>query len=1403
MSVMRQNQGTRSQDDANVGYLYQRSHSDVPMGGGFPHKRWAVGDDSILEQNRQMTSVQDLERQFQGLAMSQGLGRPEMGHQSKKFWDDDMHKGAGDGQHKMFHQGWTTRDDTWTYSEPSNQVGVNMVEYVLGGSPNKLDAGALSRIKPFTQYPHHQVPQDNSMGEEKKSKTPSPFEDGQGDENKDGMQANGMISNGIDDGAYRGSRQTSPADEERQGPVGITMDPQKLHLRDGGDFLDNGQPPVGFGLDQHHQFEQVGMDHLQYGGDFGAQLVPNMDSPNNYGMDYSQHLMQRQQQPIAMLAPQQPFALPGQQPIGVAGPNPITQGPYVLAQDPYVAAGVPFAVFEKMSTGGSVCKVDSELRLVQSKVICPDELGVNNESKICIDTESRLMLKDALHSCCKDPGDGLLLEQQALTVMATDQEKCLEISDSGLPSKRSNLLNRTSTDKDEIVAEALSGDTGVHSLSPPLSPNKELRSLAGLDANHLEGTEIESCPAQVHSENAFHNICDYVTHDTAEIVNDDKCNSSLASSTFFSSSSDPFYHIGRFLDKLSQEPEDRQRGLWEFLTSVVKYGLQSVSTSTKDAQLENNLEPVSDGIGAMTNDTDSKANYDINYITSKKELDKETESKEQQKGIIKFVSSELPCLNHICSVCNLMANYDPSIVHSVIDHKAEVCQSVADINAVEKKNCSSLSDPMSLYDSSIVKSKVLHNQASTFQCELNDTLKLFGASMMHQYYQIPMMFPAANIPNLIQGQQTPQTIQQQQQQQQQMMRGQAGSPAQADAFGSTNQLSSQMQNQGYQLMTPAYIDQNGQIVNHRLLGPQVRLVSPAPLLVNPGQQQGGSTQLAASNPLRLLTTQGQQTPPVASNTPSSGQNNAMGYSPTSSLGYTQVTTSLFTPISTNLGLTAPQQNGFSNGLGGLSSNPPGTIGQRRESFDMKRQQPLPGLTGYYAPLPGMASSPAGSITSMMTGAQSMTPPPSLSGSNSNLTLGLNIGGRPYSAAPGAEAAKFRNPGLVSPANGFFGNTFFQNRTMASRSASLSKEVTGRSRLLEDFRNNRIPNLSLKDLVNHVVEFSQDQHGSRFIQQKLERATPQEKSMVFGEILSAAYSLMTDVFGNYVIQKFFEFGTPDQKQTLAQRVRGHVLPLALQMYGCRVIQKALESIPADMQVEIVKELDGHVLKCVKDQNGNHVVQKCIECIDPKYLQFIIDAFKGQVYSLSTHPYGCRVIQRILEHCTAEQTSPVLEELHEHTERLVQDQYGNYVIQHVLEHGRMEDKSKIVNTIRGKVLLLSQHKFASNVVEKCVSHSSRQERAMLIEEVCNMSDGYGHHSALYSMMKDQFANYVVQKMIDVAEPPQRKVLMHKIRPHIATLRKYTYGKHILAKLEKFFMKNGPDMNPITGISTNGAM
>ena len=56
----------------------------------------------------------------------------------------------------------------------------------------------------------------------------------------------------------------------------------------------------------------------------------------------------------------------------------------------------------------------------------------------------------------------------------------------------------------------------------------------------------------------------------------------------------------------------------------------------------------------------------------------------------------------------------------------------------------------------------------------------------------------------------------------------------------------------------------------------------------------------------------------------------------------------------------------------------------------------------------------------------------------------------------------------------------------------------------------------QEIEGHVVEFSSDQHGSRFIQTKIETAPNEEKQLVFNEILPEhALSLMSDVFGNYV------------------------------------------------------------------------------------------------------------------------------------------------------------------------------------------------------------------------------------------------------------------------------------------------
>ncbi|XP_015170899.1 pumilio homolog 4-like [Solanum tuberosum] len=358
----------------------------------------------------------------------------------------------------------------------------------------------------------------------------------------------------------------------------------------------------------------------------------------------------------------------------------------------------------------------------------------------------------------------------------------------------------------------------------------------------------------------------------------------------------------------------------------------------------------------------------------------------------------------------------------------------------------------------------------------------------------------------------------------------------------------------------------------------------------------------------------------------------------------------------------------------------------------------------------------------------------------------------------------------------------RNSTDESKSSRHSENVADGSvlpSLLDDLKNNP-RSLDLLDVLNHVVEFSKDQYGSRFIQKKLETASVEEKMKIFPEILPHSHSLMTDVFGNYVIQKFLEHGTESQRKELARQLLGHVLPLSLQMYGCRVIQKALEVFDVELQKQMSTELDGYVMKCVRDQNGNHVIQKCIEYVPQDRIHFIVASFFGHVVSLSTHPYGCRVIQRVLEYCNNPETQKtIMDEIMQAAGTLVLDQYGNYVIQHVLQHGKPHERSDIIGKLTGQIVKMSQHKYASNVVEKCLIFATSEERQILVNEMLGSTQ---ENEPLQAMMKDPFGNYVVQKVLETCDDQSRELILSRIRIHLTALKKYTYGKHIVSRVEK---------------------
>ncbi|KAI5122952.1 hypothetical protein M0805_006833 [Coniferiporia weirii] len=472
-------------------------------------------------------------------------------------------------------------------------------------------------------------------------------------------------------------------------------------------------------------------------------------------------------------------------------------------------------------------------------------------------------------------------------------------------------------------------------------------------------------------------------------------------------------------------------------------------------------------------------------------------------------------------------------------------------------------------------------------------------------------------------------------------------------------------------------------------------------------------------------------------------------------------------------------------------------------YDFSGSGRPPASQFYYSAQPMMHYATAAPHSPMQSAAISQMPPASLSDKKRELQYAIQqqqqLSHQLYASVrhstPSPHGQQFGTPldyasqmPIVMPGAAMFGAPDVGNQALALFQQTLnhgrkleggeSPSITLRSPLLDEFRANKARKWELKDIFGYVVEFSGDQHGSRFIQQKLETASSEEKQIIFDEIVpSAALQLIQDVFGNYVIQKLFEHGTQVQKTVLASTMEGHILTLSLQMYGCRVVQKAVEYVLPEQQAAFVKELDAHVLKCVKDANGNHVIQKLIERVSSDRLGFV-QAFRGSVYDLSTHPYGCRVLQRCFEHLSEEQTRPLLDELHKYTINLMQDQFGNYVVQFVLEKGPYQDRLLIIAKLRGQMLQMAKHKFASNVCEKALVTADSESRRLLIEEIMTpKADGV---SPIVTMMKDQYANYVLQRALTVVEGEQRDALISKIRPQLATMRRYSsaYSKHLIS-------------------------
>lgn len=271
------------------------------------------------------------------------------------------------------------------------------------------------------------------------------------------------------------------------------------------------------------------------------------------------------------------------------------------------------------------------------------------------------------------------------------------------------------------------------------------------------------------------------------------------------------------------------------------------------------------------------------------------------------------------------------------------------------------------------------------------------------------------------------------------------------------------------------------------------------------------------------------------------------------------------------------------------------------------------------------------------------------------------------------------------------------------------------------------------------------------------------------------TLATDQNANHVLQKFVAVLAPGTDPgslpiepcaeadaaltTLVQAFLGRVHVLATHAYACRVLQRLLERLPARTTRPLVNEVRADALKLMQDAYGNYVVQ------------WLLQRNTSDASPSSTPSRGKS------EAAAEQEEADAITADHEAVLRLVLDPSSPPDLLHEVGGPK-------------RFVRLARHKFASNVLEYVASTAKDHTPASDVprpsgpdaapgaffrlildillspvptdEELLSSDEGSSAQPTVVVLLHDQYANYVLQRVLNLVEPSDKALLAQVLRP-----------------------------------------
>jgi len=338
-------------------------------------------------------------------------------------------------------------------------------------------------------------------------------------------------------------------------------------------------------------------------------------------------------------------------------------------------------------------------------------------------------------------------------------------------------------------------------------------------------------------------------------------------------------------------------------------------------------------------------------------------------------------------------------------------------------------------------------------------------------------------------------------------------------------------------------------------------------------------------------------------------------------------------------------------------------------------------------------------------------------------------------------------------------------------------------------NNNNNKNSNSDLFSNLFSSISDQIKSRQLQSLLEEKKDDLNflSKFFEKIKLNLPSLTKHQFGNYVIQKYFEILLNKNIKILLKKfflsISDNLYEISIDNYGSRFFQNSLDKLK-DGKYSIIDSneintifknlIENNIMKLCNHKDGNFVFQKINKIFPKNKNNFIYESLIKHACEISQLTQGAAIMKNSIEIANEKQKEKLILKILDNIDVLINSQFGNFTLQIITDLKEYKYNKIVYDYIKNNVLDLSKKKFSSNVIDKCII----KNYDLSIDLAKYIID----NNFIGEMIVDQYANYTVQKILQIVDAEYYQKCVNQIKPCLEILLKTQKGSKVYERLKE---------------------